>query len=153
MNVAMKTHDHDMGAPPTLHRSELSRGLCTRLVVWRKRFGWSLRYKKSKYFCNLIREKGQTKVLLVFGRDEREKIEVESSKMTPEVKAAYEAAPTFHDGKWMALVVDSSAVMTDVEFLLKLKRKPNKTLSQTTLVDARRDPASPLQTRALRARV
>jgi hypothetical protein len=90
---------------------------------------------------------------LVFGRDEREKIEVESSKLIPEVKAAYEAAPTFHDGKWMALVVDSSAVMTDVEFLLKLKRKPNKTLSQTTLVDARRDPASPLQTRALRARV
>ena len=32
-----------------------------------KKFGWSLRFKRSKSFCNLIPERGQFKVLLVFG--------------------------------------------------------------------------------------
>ena len=70
---------------------------------------------------------------MVFGSDEREKIEVELSKLTPEVKAAYEAASTFHDGKWVSLVVDSSAIMADVEFLLKLKKKPNQALLPTPM--------------------
>jgi len=115
----MKTHGHDVDTAPALHRANYPGTFAPDWWFGGKRFGWSLRYKKSKSFCNLIPEKGQTKVLLVFGRDEREKIEVESSKLIPEVKAAYEAAPTFHDGKWMALVVDSSAVLADVEFFVE----------------------------------
>jgi hypothetical protein len=89
-----------------------------------KRFGWSLRYKKSKSFCNLIPEKGRMMVMLTFGRDERSKIEPELSRLTPRVKAAYEAAPTFHDGKWLALPIDGPGALSDVEALLVLKRRP-----------------------------
>ena len=36
----------------------------------------------------------------------------------------YAKATTFHDGKWVAAVVDSRKVVTDIERLLVLKRKP-----------------------------
>ena len=97
-----------------------------------KRFGWSLRYKKSKSFCNLIPEKVQFKLLLVFGRDEREKVERELPRLTPRVRAAYQAATTFHDGKWLGLVADGPEILSDIELLLKIKRRPNQAPPSTS---------------------
>jgi hypothetical protein len=37
------------------------------------------------------------------------------------------AAATFHDGKWLGLVVDSDEVLADVKRLLAVKRKPKRT--------------------------
>jgi hypothetical protein len=88
-----------------------------------KKWGWSLRYKKSKSFCNLIPEKGQFKFLLVFGAEERKKVEEILPKLSSHVRADYENATTFHDGKWVASVVDSKKVVADIERLLVLKRK------------------------------
>ncbi|RPI28597.1 MAG: DUF3788 domain-containing protein [Acidobacteria bacterium] len=89
-----------------------------------KKFGWSLRFKKSKSFCNLIPERGQFRVLLVFGAEEREKVEPVLSELTSHVRDDYTNARTFHDGKWVSVVVDSTKVLADVERLLVLKRRP-----------------------------
>jgi hypothetical protein len=89
-----------------------------------KKFGWSLRFKKSKSFCNLIPERGQFKVLLVFGGEEREKVEAVLPSLASHVREDYAKATTFHDGRWVSVVVDSRKVLTDVERLLVLKRKP-----------------------------
>jgi Protein of unknown function (DUF3788) len=89
-----------------------------------KKWGWSLRFKKSKSFCNLIPERGQFKALLVFGAEEREKVEAVLPQLTSHVRADYAKATTFHDGKWVAAVVDSRKVVADIERLLVLKRKP-----------------------------
>lgn len=38
-----------------------------------KKYGWGLRFKKSKSFCTLIPERGRLAVQIVFGREERHK--------------------------------------------------------------------------------
>ena len=38
----------------------------------------------------------------------------------------YVAATTYHDGKWLGLVVDSDEVLADVKRLLAIKRKPKR---------------------------
>jgi hypothetical protein len=40
-----------------------------------KKWGWSLRFKRSKSFCTLIPERGRFKALLIFGAEEREKVD------------------------------------------------------------------------------
>jgi hypothetical protein len=89
-----------------------------------KKFGWSLRFKKSKSFCNLIPEQGQFKVLLVFGAEEREKVAAVLPELVSHVRDDYAKATTFHDGRWVSVVVDSKKVLADVERLLVLKRTP-----------------------------
>ena len=89
-----------------------------------KKFGWSLRFKKSKSFCNLIPERGQFQVLLVFGAAEREKVEALLPDLTSHVRDDYAKATTFHDGRWVSVVVDSKRVLAHVERLLVLKRTP-----------------------------
>ena len=89
-----------------------------------KKFGWSLRFKKSKSFCNLVPERGQFKVLLVFGAEERAKVEAILPHLASHVRDDYANATTFHDGRWVSVVVDSKPVLADVERLLVLRRAP-----------------------------
>lgn len=89
-----------------------------------KKWGWALRFKKSKSFCTFIPEKNQFRLLLVFGREEREKVEAELPRLVSHTRADYVAATTFHDGKWLNLLVDGEDVLADIERLLVLKRKP-----------------------------
>ncbi|MEN6370634.1 MAG: DUF3788 domain-containing protein [Armatimonadota bacterium] len=86
--------------------------------------GWSLRYKKSKSFCTLIPEKNRLLIQIVFGGSEREKTETILPELVSHAREDYVSATTYHDGKWLALVVDSNLVLSDVERLLIIKRKP-----------------------------
>ena len=94
-----------------------------------KKQGWSLRYKKSKSFCTLIPEKNQFKVQIVFGAKEREKVESVRENISSSTRKAYDEAKTYHDGKWLYLLVNSEKIEKDIEQLLTIKRKPKKTLS------------------------
>lgn len=89
-----------------------------------KKHGWSLRYKKSKSFCTLIPEKGRTKILIVFGAEERARVETVRDKLSVSVQKQYDAATTYHDGKWLVLTVDSERTFKDIEVLLERKRRP-----------------------------
>ena len=89
-----------------------------------KKHGWSIRYKKNKSFCTLIPEKGRFAILVVFGRDERQKVEAIKDRLTARTKEEYEKAQTYHDGKWVLLTVDSGEIVKDLELLLGVKRKP-----------------------------
>ena len=115
-----------------------------------KKFGWSLRFKKSKSFCNLIPERGQFTVLLVFGAAERVKVEAVLPDLASHVRDDYAKATTYHDGRWVSVVVDSKAVVSDVERLLVLKRAPKAVPSTAEgtlshLLDRRRASESILQ--------
>ena len=90
--------------------------------------GWALRYKKSKSFCNLIPERGRFKLLLVFGAKERERVEAVLPELRSHLREDYAGGTTFHDGRWMATTVDSAKVVSDIERLLVLKRKPKPPL-------------------------
>jgi hypothetical protein len=89
-----------------------------------KKHGWCLRYKKSKSFCTLIPEKGRLVVMIVFGAQERAKVEEILSDLVSHAREDYEAATTYHDGKWMTLTIDSDEVFDDVKRFLYIKRKP-----------------------------
>jgi hypothetical protein len=89
-----------------------------------KKHGWFLRYKKSKSFCTLVPEKNCLEVLIVFGREERQKIEAVKDQLSASTQGEYDKATTYHDGKWVLLAVDSDAVVKDLELLLGVKRKP-----------------------------
>ena len=89
-----------------------------------KKHGWSLRYKKSKSFCTLIPEKNNFALVIVFGAAEREKVEAMKGSLSTQTRKEYDAATTYHDGKWVLLSVDSEKVVEDVMRLLAVKRKP-----------------------------
>lgn len=89
-----------------------------------KKYGWGLRFKKSKSFCTLIPEQDRLLVQIVFGGPEREKAEKILPELSPGVRAAYLNATTYHDGKWLAVAVDRDDILDDIERLLAIKRKP-----------------------------
>ncbi len=92
-----------------------------------KKYGWGLRFKKSKSFCTLIPERHQLVVQIVFGAEEREKAEKILPQLSPTICKAYAEATTYHDGKWLAIVVDRKETLGEVEKLLTIKRKPKCT--------------------------
>jgi len=89
-----------------------------------KKHGWSLRYKKTKSFCTLIPEKDHLAVLIVFGGEERQKVETVKDQLSVETREEYEKATTYQDGKWVLLTVDSDTVVEDLQLLLGVKRRP-----------------------------
>jgi len=91
-----------------------------------KKHGWSLRYKKSKSFCTLIPQKNGFLLLIVFGADERSKMETLRHELSGRTRKSYDEATTYHDGKWLLLNVDDEDVVIDVERLLAVKRRPKK---------------------------
>ena len=66
-----------------------------------RKYGWGLRFKKSKSFCTLIPERGRLVVQIVFGGEEREKAEKILPELSPGVRETYTNATTYHDGKWL----------------------------------------------------
>ncbi len=88
-----------------------------------KKHGWSLRYKKSKSFCTLIPEKGRLVVLIVFGADERLKVETIRKEISALTMRSYDDAKTYHDGKWLKLHADKETTLADIRKLLAMKRR------------------------------
>jgi len=91
-----------------------------------QKHGWSLRYKKSKSFCTLIPERRRFALLLVFGRDERAKVETLQNELSPETMRQYYEATTYHDGKWLLMIIDKGSRVNDVVKLFEIKRKPKR---------------------------
>lgn len=89
-----------------------------------KKHGWSLRYKKSRSFCTLVPEKNRCALVIVFGTDERAKVEAIKSGLTTKTRMEYDRTATYHDGKWLLLVIDTDSVVKDVMLLLAVKRRP-----------------------------
>ena len=91
-----------------------------------QKHGWSLRYKKGKSFCTLIPEKNRFAMLIVFGAEERAKVEGIRDKLSAKTQKEYDNATTHHDGKWVLLTVDTETLVRDVGRLLAVKRRPKK---------------------------
>ncbi|EHQ08248.1 DUF3788 domain-containing protein [Leptonema illini] len=94
-----------------------------------KKHGWSLRYKKSKSFCTFVPEKNRFLLVIVFGKSEREKVDALQPNLSKPTQSAYDAAPTYTDGKWLLLEINSLSILKDVELLLSAKRKPKSVRS------------------------
>ncbi len=91
-----------------------------------KKHGWALRHKKSKSFFTLIPEKNRLALLIVFGAEERSKVENIRNSLSKYTQKKYDGARTYHDGKWLVLTVDSDRIVEDVMRLLAVKRRPKE---------------------------
>jgi len=88
-----------------------------------KKHGWALRYKKSKSFCSFVPEQNRFALLIVFGAEERAQVELIKDQLSVPTRTIYDAATTYHDGKWALFAVDSATVIGDVKLLLAVKRE------------------------------
>lgn len=90
---------------------------------------WTYEYKYrrgGKTLCTLYAKENVFGVLIIFGKHEREKFEAERDDYSAEVQHIYEESTTYHDGKWMMFDLSDSSLFSDLEKLLRIKRKPNR---------------------------
>ncbi len=88
-----------------------------------KEFVYQCRYRRGgRTLCTLLYRPDEVICLIVMGAKEREKVTPET--LSEPVRTAYEEAKVYHDGKWMWFPLKKEAMLTDLEALLAVKRKP-----------------------------
>lgn len=91
---------------------------------------WKYEYKYrrgGKTLCALYAREHCIGFMVILGRDERLKFEADRGNYAKEVQEAYDAAQTYHDGKWILFEPADTSLFDDFIRLLKIKRKPNRT--------------------------
>ena len=90
---------------------------------------WQYEYKYrrgGKTLCALYAREDCFGFMVIFGREERERFEQQRQDYSAEVQHVYDAAKTYHDGKWVMFPIEDAAMLDDLIRLLAIKRKPNK---------------------------
>ena len=77
-------------------------------------------------FCALYARKNCVGFMMILGKDERAKFEAERNHYSKQVQKIYDAANTYHDGKWVMFEPIDPAMFPDFMKLLSIKRKPNR---------------------------
>lgn len=98
--------------------------------VWDKGYrDWVYEYKYrrgGKTLCTLYAKSQTIGLQIIFGKDERAKLEAERSSFSQESLRIYDQAATFHDGKWVMYLPTDDAMLPDWMKMLCIKRRPNK---------------------------
>ena len=90
---------------------------------------WTYEYKYrrgGKTLCTLYANPNCIGFLVIFGKEERAKVEAIYESLSPAVRAQYEAAQTYHDGKWVMFSPTGTSNFAEYMELLALKRRPNR---------------------------
>ncbi len=90
---------------------------------------WKYEYKYrrgSKTLCSLYARENCIGFMIVFGKDERSKFEVEKENYSKEVQEIYDNTHTYHDGKWIMFEPTDTTLFNDFVRLWSVKRKPNR---------------------------
>lgn len=90
---------------------------------------WKYEYKYrrgGKTLCALYARESCFGFMIIFGKAEREKFEVNRENYNEEIQRIYDEAKTYHDGKWMLFEPVDDSLFDDFIKLLHIKRKPNK---------------------------
>ena len=93
------------------------------LVFWTKKYGWTIRYKKSgRTFGYFFPEKGAFSVLMVLGKKEAESINL--TKLNKKVKEIFNNTEQLHDGRWLWIRILTKSDVECIKEFLRAKRKP-----------------------------
>lgn len=90
---------------------------------------WTYEYKfrkGGKTLCAFYFKDNTLGFMIIFGKDERTKVEEIRDELSPDVLRAYDNAKTFHDGKWVLFDITNSSIIEDLKKLLFVKKKPNR---------------------------
>lgn len=89
------------------------------------KWDYEYKYRKGgKTLCALYAKEMCIGLLIIFGRDEREKVDAIRGTLSPVTLEVYDSATTYHDGKWV--MFDERLPFADLYALLAIKRKPNR---------------------------
>lgn len=90
---------------------------------------WTYEYKYrrgGKTLCSLYAKRNCIGFMIIFGKDERAKFEEIRDALSDSVCRRYDAAQTYHDGKWVMFAPTDTSEFDDYIKLLAIKRKPNR---------------------------
>lgn len=92
-----------------------------------KKWNYEYKFRKSgKTLCAFYFKKNMLGVMIIFGKDERNKVEEIRCDLSSEVLETYDNSETFHDGKWVMFHITNNLIIEDLKKLLFIKRKPNR---------------------------
>lgn len=98
--------------------------------TWSKGFGeWVYEYKYrrgGKTLCTFYVKQGTAVILIILGKNEREKFEAQRESFSENILALYDETVSYHDGKWLWIPVDNVLSCDDILNMLKIKRRPNR---------------------------
>ena len=90
---------------------------------------WKYEYKYrrgGKTLCALYAREHCVGFMIILGKDERMKFEIDRVNYSKEVQKIYDETQTYHDGKWLMFEPTDTSLFNDFIALLSIKRKPNK---------------------------
>jgi hypothetical protein len=94
-------------------------------VFYGKKYGWTIRYRKSgKTLVSLFPEYGAFTALVVLGKKEGEKVAEMLDELSSATRDLIGSVKQLHDGKWLWIRVLEPSHVEDVKRLLATKRKP-----------------------------
>lgn len=88
---------------------------------------WTYEYKfrkSGKTLCAFYFKENTLGFMIIFGKDERIKVEEIRNELSSDVIKTYDDAQTFHDGKWVMLNITDYLISEDIKKLLFIKKKP-----------------------------
>ena len=98
--------------------------------LWDKGYReWIYEYKYrrgGKTLVTLYVKEKTIGVQIIFGKDERVKVEANRENLSAEVMRIYDEADVYHDGKWVMFFPKDDSMTGDFMKMLALKRRPNR---------------------------
>ena len=84
-----------------------------------KKWTYEYKLKKSgKTLCAFYFKENILGFLIIFGKNEREKVEEIKNELSFDVLEAYEKAQTYHDGKWVMFSLTEDSLIEDFKKLI-----------------------------------
>jgi len=97
------------------------------IVFYGKKYGWTLRYRKSgKTLCSFFPEINSFSVLIVLGSKEVDKLLQEIQNLNLRTRSVFENTEQLHDGRWLWLRVFDVEDIKSIKLILSIKRNPKK---------------------------
>ena len=92
-----------------------------------KKWIYEYKFRKSgKTLCAFYFKENMLGFMIVFGKEERTKVEEIRNELSSDILETYDNAQTFHDGKWIMLNITDYSMIENLKKLLFIKKKPNR---------------------------
>lgn len=92
-----------------------------------KRWTYEYKYRRGgKTLCCLYAKSHCVGFMVIFGKDERTKVEAIRKALSSAVCKKYDEAETYHDGKWVMFEPTDQSEFDDYMKLLAVKKRPNR---------------------------
>jgi hypothetical protein len=92
-----------------------------------KKWGYEYKYRRGgKTLCAFYFKESCLGLMIIFGKNERLKVENIREQLSKETLKTYDEAQTYHDGKWVMFEIENISLLEDIKKLLLVKRKPNR---------------------------